>query len=160
MCSILYVFFVVTFMLMRKKLVSKVDILTRWEYTKRTWGADFRQTISATNDIFTISPSGMKLYQRDTHQWYFHLCMMIYFLNLYHFAINIMRFTCIISLWEKNVRTFPTTTRIVLNYMGSVKLSVREYQGKFCKHIFVIRKNHIDYNKYSDLIYAAHICLQ
>ena len=69
-----------------------------------------------------------------------------------------MRFTLIISTWAQNVRTFPSRTISVLKYREYVKLVVGEYQEKYCKPSYMIRKQKIYYGKYIYIIYSAHIC--
>ena len=50
-CSIFHGCLIVTFMLMRKLVVSKVVMCIRWEYTTITRGAAFSRMLSATEDI-------------------------------------------------------------------------------------------------------------
>ena len=158
MCSIFHGCLVVPFIFMRKLLVSKVEIWIRWEYPTRTRGTDFRRMLSATKDILTPFYWRLKAPQRNKHQSEFHLFIIVYFIYFWHFEINLIMFTSIRSTWVQNLRTFPTTTRIVLKWTRTVKLMVGEYQGKYFKTSFTIRNKQTEYVTYSYLIYSAHIC--
>ena len=69
-------------------------------FYKNGGGGGFRRTLSATEDILTPFYWGMKSYKRNTHQWDFHLYILVYFIYFYRFAINYMNFTSRISTWE------------------------------------------------------------
>ena len=88
MCSFFYGCLVVTFLLMRKQLVSNVDMWIIWEYPTQIRETDIRWMLSETEDILTFFPWGIKAWQSNTHIWEFHLGMLMYFIYFQHLVIN------------------------------------------------------------------------
>ena len=60
LCYIFHGCFVLPVLLMRKRVVSKVDMWIRWEYPSRTRGAGFRRVLFATKDIIMLFSLVMK----------------------------------------------------------------------------------------------------